>query len=372
MNIKGSILKMGKSLEYKKIKNWFFIGTFIVLATYVFFIRSELYRSTASTIVKDLTNTAPEIGGVQLFAVASTSSVQDARIVQDYLASYDELEKLDVQFRLSLHYHSDEVDPVDRLYEYSTREDFLTLYQKRLELVFEETSGILNIGFLHTNPKIAQSVVKELIEDANERINQYNHVVGEKKLSFITSQVALNKEALDESINELENFQNTHTLLDPTADAETQGGIIAQLEASLVEKQSKLGELRNYMNEKSFEIVRLKHEIDELNKALSKIRKTMASGDGSSLNAVIFEYERLKNNVEFNKEIYKQSLIELGSIKAEISKNAKMLLVLVKPYMPDGYTYPRKTEAVLTLILVLGLLYGIISMLESIVREHFD
>lgn len=363
---------MRKKLNYKTSKTRLFLAFFAVIAFYVLFVRSELYLSTSATIVKDLTSSAPEIGGVQLFSVASTSTLQDARIVQDYLESYDELEKLDAQFELNQHYHSDAVDPLDRLYDYSTREDFLSLYQKRLEIVFEETSGILTIGFLHTNPEIAQAVVKELIEDANERINQYNHVVGEKKLSFITTQVGLNKKALEDSISGLESFQNSHTILDPTTDAQTQGGIVAQLEASLVEKQSKLGELRNYMNEKSFEVVRLKHEIDELKKALAKIRKTMASGDDSSLNAVIFEYERLKNNIEFNKEIYKQSLIELESIKAEISKNAKMLLVLVRPYLPDGYTYPRKGEALLTLILVLGLLYGIISLLESIVKEHFD
>lgn len=363
---------MISGINFKKTKFVLFVTVFVVTTFYIFLVRSELYLSTSSTLVKDLTSSAPQIDGIELFSVASTSTLQDARVVQDYLSSYDELQKLDKQFHLNAHYHSDVVDPLDRLYDFSTREDFLALYQKRLELIFEETSGILTIGFLHTDPNVAQAVVKELIEDANERINQYNHVVGEKKLSFITTQVGLNKKALNDSIDELEAFQNTHTLLDPMADAQTQGGIVAQLEASLVEKENKLGELRNYMNEKSFEVVRLKHEIDELKKALSKIRKTMASGDESSLNAVIFEYERLKNNIEFNKGIYKQSLIELESIKAEISKNAKMLLVLVNPYLPDGYTYPRKAEAVLTLILVLGLLFGIISMIESIVNEHFD
>lgn len=363
---------MNTKLSYMAVKKTLFLATFVVTAFYVVFVQSELYRSTSATIVKDLTNSAPELNGLKLFSTASTSSVQDSRIVEDYLGSFEELERLDKQFHLYTHYHSEAVDPLDRLYDFSTREDFLNLYQKRLELVFDETSGILNVGFLHTDPKVAQAVVNELIKDANERINQYNQRVGEKKLSFIIVQVALNKDALNESINDLENFQNSHTLFDPTADAQTQGGIVAQLEASRVEKQSKLGELRNYMNEKSFEIVRLKHEIDELNKALAKIRKTMASGERGSLNAVIFEYERLKNNMEFNKEIYKQSLIELESIKADISKNAKMLLVLVRPYLPDGYTYPHKIGSVFTIMLVLGLLFGIISLLESIVQEHYD
>ncbi len=358
-------------MRFLSIKKTVFFILFISLAIYILFIKSELYESSSSVVIKNLESKQSDLG-LSLFVSGTTSSMQDSKIVETYLSSFDELQKLDKIFGLKKHYSSEKVDPVDRLYSWSKKEDFLKLYRKRLQLMYDEMSGILNIGFLHTDPKTAKAIVEQLIRDANEQINIYNKTVAQKQLSFIQKQVEANKKELEESIKALEKFQNSHTLLDPTQDAQTKHSLVAALESGLIEKKAKLNELRNYMNEESFEIIRLKHEIAEIERTLKKIRQNMANPKKEALNTYIFEYERLKNLVELNKELYKQSLLQLESIKADLHKNSKTLLVLTKPYLPDGYAYPQKAKAILTLALILGLLYGIVSLIEAIIKEHFD
>ena len=51
---------------------------------------------------------------------------------------------------------------------------------------------------------------------------------------------------------------------------------------------------RQYMNEKNFEVLRLKGEIKELKKTLNTMKKSLASKDKKSLNIYIFEFDRLK------------------------------------------------------------------------------
>ena len=126
------------------------------------------------------------------------------------------------------------------------------------------------------------------------------------------------------------------------------------------------------MNEKNFEIVRLKSEIKELKQTLDKMKKSLASKDKKSLNIYIFEFDRLKSIVELNKELYKQSLLQLEQIKTELNKNSKILLVLTEPYIPQGYKYPEKFKDIITLLLVLSLLYGIITLIQAIIKEHID
>lgn len=127
------------------------------------------------------------------------------------------------------------------------------------------------------------------------------------------------------------------------------------------------------MNEKNFEVIRLKNDIKETQKTLNKMKQKLASKDNKkSLNLYIFEFDRLKSMVELNTELYKQSLLQLEQIKAEINKNSKMLLVLTKPYIPQGYKYPEKLKDIITLLLILGLLYGIISLIEAIIKDHID
>ena len=214
--------------------------------------------------------------------------------------------------------------------------------------------------------------MQELIKDANNQINHYNKLIAQKQLKFLTTQTEKNREILEKSIKKLEEFQNRYLMLDPTKTAQNQVSIVATLESSLIEKEAKLNQLLQYMNEKNFEVLRLKGEIKELKKTLNTMKKSLASKDKKSLNIYIFEFDRLKSIVELNKELYKQSLLQLEQIKTELNKNSKILLVLTEPYIPQGYKYPEKFKDIITLLLVLSLLYGIITLIQAIIKEHID
>jgi capsule polysaccharide export protein KpsE/RkpR len=89
----------------------FMLGTF-----YILFLETRLYQSSSVTMVKNLNDQMPDLGGLGIFASASSSTVQDARVLETYLSSRDELKRLDRQFLLYEHYHSDTLDFADRLY----------------------------------------------------------------------------------------------------------------------------------------------------------------------------------------------------------------------------------------------------------------
>ncbi len=354
-----------------KIKEIIFILLFIISSIYVLFIKSELYESYSNIVIKNLNTKTASFGSFS-FLLPSSSNTQDVYIIQTYLSSFDELNKLNKKFHLKEHYSSSKVDILDRLKPWSTKEDFLKLYLKRLEYIYDDKTGIIKIGFLHTNPKTAYEIVKELINDANNQLNYYNKLIAKKQLKFIKEEVEKNKKALEESIKKLEEFQNKHILLDPTQTAAAEFTLLSNLKAALIEKEAKLNELSQYMNPKSFEIIRLKSEIKNLKATISKIKKALANPKNKALNVYIFEFERLKGLVELNKDLYKQSLIQLEQLKAEINKNSKILLEITKPVIPQGYKYPEKLKDIITIGLVLFLLYGIISLIQAIIKEHLD
>ena len=349
----------------------FFIGLFLLGAFYILFLKSELYESSSNIIIKNLNTKSANIGGLS-FLIPNTESSQDIFIIKTYLDSFDELKKLNQEFHLKRHYSSDKVDILERLKSWNTKEDFLNLYQKRLIFVYNQQSGIVTLGFLHTNPKISYEIVNQLIKDANEQLNYYNKVIAKKQLKFINEEVDKNKKELENSIKKLENFQNKHTLLDPTQTAAAEFALLSTLKASLVEKQAKLSELSQYMNSKSFEIIRLKNEIKNLKNTIIKIKKALANPKRKSLNIYIFEFERLKGLVELNKDLYKNSLIQSEQLKAEINKNTKILLEITKPIIPQGYKYPEKIKDIITLLLILLLFYGVISLIRAIIKEHIE
>ena len=76
--------------------------------------------------------------------------------------------------------------------------------------------------------------------------------------------------------------------------------------------------------------------------------------------------------MEFNKEIYRQSLINQEELKIEVSQNAKNLLTVTTPIVSGSYTYPAKYKDTFTVMLILFFLYGIIMTILTILKDHRD
>jgi len=367
MKLKNSI-KVSPKMD-KIVRNITLVAFFLGVI-YILFIETRLYESSSATMVKNLNTSATDISGLGIFMGGVSSVSQDAMILQTYLSSYDELDSLDKKFHLYKHYHSNALDFADRLYSFNSREDFLNKYLSRLQLYLDETTGILTIGFLHTDANTSKAITEQLIKDSEVKINGYNKLVAKKRLTYLIKQVQKAKARLDKSIRDLERFQNRYNLLDPLSNAQSQTAIISKIKSELVQKVAELNSLQKYMSEKNFEVIRLKEEIREMRKTLQTIRKSLANKSKGALNTILFRYERLKSIVEFNKEVYKTALVQLEQTKAEVSQNPKVLMRITEPYIADNYEYPQKIRSIFMLFLMLSLGYGVFKLIYSIIKEH--
>jgi len=348
-----------------------FLTLFFIALLYVEVIKSELYESSTAIIVKDLTkeSVSPDLG-LSLLGAANSSQLQDSLVVQEYINSLDMLQRIDEKFHLIAHYKSDELDIIDRLPKDATMEEALEFYRKRVTVFYDETSSILHISFAHTNPKKSQEIVTFMIKQVEDTLNEFNRKKAKKQLEFITKEHQKNKKKLEEASKQLEDYQNKNLLLDPKAEATTSSGIISKLEAQLMQKKIEYQTKRNYLNANNYELTNLKSEIKEIQKALLHAKEQLTGDGKNKLNKVLFEYERLKMNLEFALEVYKTSLVQLEKTKLDTIQSAKMLSVLTQPNLPDGYTYPNKPKTFITLLIMLFLTYGIYSMLYAIIKDH--
>ena len=143
-----------------------------IVITYLFGFAIEKYRSESKFVICDLST--KENFGVDLgiFSTAVSSRKQDASIVMEYLRSLDLLNKLEQRFHLRDRYRSVETDILDRLYSFSTDEDFLELYRKNLKLVYDELSGITSIAFEISDPQLSKDILNFFCSKArNFQIN---------------------------------------------------------------------------------------------------------------------------------------------------------------------------------------------------------
>lgn len=357
-----------------KIKRIKFKSYFIVLLVlsiiYVGFLKSSFYQSTASITIKNLDDSSAPSTLLGLVSGQTNNSTQDAMTLQEYLKSYEVYDKLDKQFDLSTYYNSFDLDLLQRMYGFNYYEDYVELYNKHLNIVYDTTSNITTISFLHVDNKKAQEIVKFLINEAEVKLNEYNRKTAQKQLAFVESETLKQKNILDESIKVLENYQDTKKTLDPTNQAQTNTELLSQLKVKLVENKARLEKISKYLTNNSFEIVDLKREINEIEASISELKKEQSGTEKTKLNSSIFEFEKIKREVELNTELYKQALLQLQSSKLEVNKDNKTLQVLVEPNLAQSYSESKRIRELITVLLVLSLLYGILSMINAIIKDH--
>lgn len=357
-----------------KIKRIKFKSYFIVLLVlsiiYVGFLKTSFYQSTASITIKNLDDTSSTSTLLGLVSGESNNSTQDAMTLQEYLKSYEVYDKLDKKFDLSTYYNSFDLDILQRMYGFNYYEDYVELYNKHLNIIYDTTSNITTISFLHIDNKKAQEIVEFLINEAESKLNEYNRKTAQKQLAFVENETLKQKIVLDESIIELEKYQDTKKTLDPSIQAQTNTELLGQLKAKLIENKAKLEKISKYLTDSSFEIVDLKREISQIENSIKDLKKEQSGTGKTKLNTAIFEFEKIKRQVELNTELYKQALLQLQSSKLEVNKDNKTLQVLVKPNLAQSYSEPKRIRELITVVLVLSLLFGIISMITAIVKDH--
>lgn len=350
----------------------FFLMPLSIIIIYVTCFANEKYRSNSSYMIRDLS--ANESLGVDLgiFGTSASSQTQDANIVVEYLRSMDMLKKLDRRFNLKAYYGSDKTEPLERLYWFATQEDLLELYRKNLSIVPDELTGLTHIAFESTDPERAATILRFLLDAGETFLNQLNRQRAEKKIAFAQSQLEQNKTKLDAAIAVLESFQNEHRLVDPSADVAIKNNIIANIETSIVERTAEYNQLISYMSRDSIDALKLQKQIDELKTALDKTKSKLSGADPKRLNDLLFEYQKLKNEVDFATEVYKKTLVQYEASRIEAMQQSKIFEVIAAPHLPDGSVYPKRLRIILTSFLIILGIYKITRLVLAVVKDHKD
>ncbi|MDQ7046860.1 MAG: hypothetical protein Q9M39_04295 [Sulfurovum sp.] len=358
----------------------FFIAIFFTIAGYIIYIETERYESASITLLKDLSKKQQMDLGSMLMGQTS-NTMQDSKILELYMRSNEMFTYIDEKYDLSRYYVSDELDVVQRLYPdtsvpfyVASKENILKKYNDDLFIVFDEPSGTLSLKFAHIDRNVSKEILKSIIHRSDEVINQFSKENAQVALHFIEKQRIGNKTLFIGSIKKLIEYQNKHHTIDPNLDVQRKNEILAILESDLIKNEVEYNSKSKSYNLNGAEMKMLKEIGRTTRKSIKRIEKQLAGSNDSisELNANVFDFELLRSDMEFNKEIYRQTLINQEELKIEVNQNAKHLIVVSKPTLADNYTYPNKPWDVFTLLIILLFIYSILTTIMTIIMDHKD
>ncbi len=335
---------------------------------------SDRYVSEANVIIRKTDSVgAPTFDlGMLVSGVASVDRANQL-LLRDYLLSVDMLKKLDAVLDLRTHYSSSEHDLGSRMwFQDASMEWFHRHYLSRVQVEFDEFSGVLRIKVQAYSPEMAQAITQQLVQEGERYMNVLGHEMAQVQVDFLVTQVDQAQGRFQQASQDLLNYQNKAGLLSPQATAESINAIVAALESQRAQLQTQLASLPKSLDRDHPNIVMLKQALKAVDAQIKEEKLKLATPSGGTLNTYVEEFYRLEMNVQFTQELYKSSLSALEKGRIDATRMLEKVSVLQSATLPEYPMEPRRLYNTLVTLLLALILAGILKLLKSIVLDHVD
>lgn len=306
---------------------------------------------------------------------AGGNSHEDQMLLRDYLLSVDMLKKLDERLQLRKHFSSHDHDLLSRMWsEDEPIEWFHRYYLSRISVDFDDYSGVLVIRAQAFSPKMAQAITKMMVSEGEKFMNDLSHRLASEQVDFLEEQVERLRRRAQAARNEVLHFQNKKELVSPQAAIESRVALIAKLEATRADLQTKNSAMKAYLVEDNPAIQQINQQIAAIKKQIEQEKGELASTQkGSSpLNRALEEYQQLELEASFTEETYRSALTALEKGRVEASRKLKKVSVLQAPGLPEYPEEPARLYNSVVFIVFSLILAGMVYLMAAIIRDHKD
>lgn len=346
------------------------VGMLLVIAYYSF-IAAERYVSETSLSVRTSSNESSAVGGLASLVGVAPSSKEDVMHLKEYIHSLDMLKILDVKINLRALYEAQTKDPFFRLYGWMHQEHYLWYFRNRVEVTFDDLTGLLKVRTEGFSADDAQMISSAILEECDRFINELSHKISREQMAFAEEELLKAEQKYQAAKSSLVAFQNKHALFDPQAQAQAKAGLSTEIEAKISQKETELATMLSYLNDTAPQAVALKSELEALKTQLTKEKEKVASSNSSQkLNELAAKFQELLVGAGFAEEAYKMALASVEKTRIEVSRKVKQLVVIQTPSKPESAEYPRKIYNIVTIFIILSMLFGIARLVKVIIEEH--
>lgn len=342
----------------------------LVIAVYEALIASDRYESTATMIITEERPAATSAIDLSLLGLPNSAADKDALVVQAYAESGDMLTYLDRTLGIRAHYADGSIDMISRLSSDASFEDFLSYFNDYLTVSYDSESKLLTIAIQAFDAAFAKAVLDATIARSQEFIDRLNDQVSGEQIRFFENELARAETKLRSAKAELVRFQQDNRIYSTEGEGETIMSTITGLEQELARTRSELSAKLTVLPESSPQIQSLETRIAALEKQIAQEKQRLSGTGGRSLSEIDSRFREIQLNLEFLSNAYKSTLSALEQARIEASRKLKFLIVVTTPSIADESEYPDRPYIVATAALICLMVFGIVSLIIAIIREH--
>jgi capsular polysaccharide transport system permease protein len=312
-----------------------------------FSIRKEAASSAVSSLLGGLTNIS--------------SGTEDENVLFQYMQSQSLVSEIDSQLDLrKIFSRNHSRDPLLTVTPDATIEELVDFWNKMVTPRLEQRSGIISLEVHAFDAQDAFNISTAILKRDSELIESLSRIAQEDTLRYAKDDLATASQRLKESRLQISEFREVSQVIDPRADAQSQMGILGQLEQKLADAMITLDMLSGSVSEKDPRLTQARKVVDVIQGRISKERAANVTQstdvNGRAISDNLGTYEAMQVDLEFAEKSYVAALASYETAVAEARRKSRYLVAHISPSMPETAEYPRRlvTASVLTIFIFLS------------------
>ena len=338
-------------------------------------IASDVYISESRFVVYSPSQSFSATGlGSLLGGMTGNNSSSAANNIHDYIDSWDAMTSLDQSYDLKSVYGNHKIDVIDRfgglLYPLVNNVELHRYYRSMVLDSIDSTNGITRLTVQAYSAADAKNINAYLLQKSQDIVNQMNDTARRKAVSYAQTQVDLAEKNLSSATLMLAQYRNKQKIFSPPAQSALQLAMISKLQEQLIIEKGNLDAIRAHAP-KNPQLSVLAGNIRTLEKQISdEVEKV--SGSDQSLASKDIRYEGLVVDQMLAQKLLEAAVISLEQAKVTAQKQELYLETISQPNLPDAEQKPKRFQDILATLLLSMIVWGVLTIIISGVREHHD
>ncbi|MCC4231115.1 hypothetical protein LL253_00250 [Sphingobium soli] len=341
------------------------------IAILYYSLSSSLYISESHFVVRN--SDKSDVSGLSSLIKSGGSSGNEGYATQDYILSRDALTTLNKNGLVTRAYGNDSISILNRFNPFGSGGSFDKLFQyytNKVEVAYNAGSSITTLKVRAFAPKDAYEINRRLLAQAETLVNQLNQRSRGDLIGYASKELEEAKSASRQAALALSNYRNLKGVVDPEQQANVQLQMVSKLQDEMITTKTQLVQLRAFTPQNP-QIPVLESRVRQLNKEIDE-QTGIVAGNQKSLAATAAQYQRLQLESQLADKVLASAITSLQDARNEARRKRAYVERIVEPNMPDYPSEPRRMRAILGVFAVGMVVWAILSMLVSGIKEHKD
>ena len=338
--------------------------------TYLWTRAADQYHSAVAFSIRSEETGPAAAGLLGALTQISSGTASDVDILYEYIRSQQIVERIDAGLDLRAIYNRAEGDVVFSLGEATSIEALVRHWGRMVEVSYDATAGIIDVRANAFTPADARAIARAILTESDALVNVLSEQAREDAIRYARAELAEAEDAVRAVRERLSGFRREYSIVDPTADAAGQSGLLSALNQELAQALVERDVLTSYAAEGDQRVQQADRRIAAITARIEAERSSLElTGVAGSLPEVVGRYEELLVDLEFANTAYTQALAGLSAARGEARRRARYLAAHVEPTLATSALYPRRAMLAGLAALFLTLGWGVAMLVTYNVRD---